>query len=1179
MDEEKQNNGLMKKAGDSLKQGAKKLAKEGAKQVFKKVITAILPILLKVLIPVIIVVVIITGIVDLIHKITSLNSKEANAFAVYYTGESTGTETEGEEENIPDNRIIVDFNNVTDDGAYILTYEFKDEEGNIIEENDAIENIKKDLVAENKDLNVKLFSDSELKVIGVLMYNGLSVEDYNEDELKALVTFLKADIASQSIDLRDEDSTPITVEELRSSDEIYGTLEIWKTSTEENGESKQEKLKYISYEEFSSLVEEKSTDAINKFTIDEKGNLVVAKWSSTITTYNYLYTNGSALSNADRQRIPEECLLENEDETFIIPSQPINYKQAVKGYILNYAVLSDLLITTQNAQFCEDIAQLAFDSKIVINVREEKTVNETEGSSTFTQTTLLYDYVKYEVSGRKEDISYGWTEIANGSSSNTSTPQFYGWSSGMTPTSSSYSGSEMVKIYTWWNSFMGKQYKLNLRTTSGWWLYEYYRNVSSTELETQTHQNPNGDLIDLENKHVTEEYDEYTIDEDYTDDEIFTFVRTLYSKSVSHAYKFELSEVDTWYTKYLKEYEEEIESEVTNTSYDVNNKGNFPQDFEVLQEPTSDSSIINGDEHVKDFIEYREDKYKDDHPGAIDIECNITSLEIKQKSRIEEVGSYSTTTTRYKFDEEAADATEATVKNVEYINNKPVYTAVDAEGNSVEGFLSIYDKYRSNNVDLYLQNDAEKSLFTLLEQTSENVDLVDNTNLSNIFKYLLYVYDGIDRGVTDLKITIVDIDGMNRVTGSALENYIKAWENSGLWRYETGQSSQMPLSYITADEAYYIVYEDGSAGHNNIAYGWATFISSSSNARVTHPQYGKGYYNWKEEFLSEGIIVEDLYKGAYVDKAAADAVFSNSILPRFENTVENYLTTYLSEYEFSRTQKDALISIAYQYGNISGFSDAYRNCLKEDGTVDAERIRTKYSRFNYSSTVNDRKYANWLLFTQGIYIDRSGNEIVSRMSLDGWEGEYYASDLYTFPVYKQSDPRWGSYLFGGPNGRGVKTISSSGCGCCSLACIVSGYTGQLISPDVMTDALDKRWPSGWYYAWGEGSNFYYDDTELLSYFGCTGKRIQGNYSAALEALENGYAVVGGCKGHLLAFVPTNSEDRAKGYIFRIIDSAYSPDPLCRDWEDAKRAIAKAAPHKGPYIYVNAIIYPPGVDKK
>ena len=238
MDE--QNDGLMKKTGDALKQGLKDQSKKSARRVFKKIIMAIAPILLKFVAVAVIAAILVTALSDFLDKLNGKTSKEADAFAVYYAGSSVGSSSssngEDDDDESSQNRIIVDVNNITEDGAYILTYEFKDDNGNLYTEAEALEKIKSDLVAENANLNIKQFSDSELKIIGALMYNGLKVDKYNEEELKALVIFVKADIASQSFDLRSASKIgeEVDLDEIAENDYVYGTLQIQRVQIEKN---------------------------------------------------------------------------------------------------------------------------------------------------------------------------------------------------------------------------------------------------------------------------------------------------------------------------------------------------------------------------------------------------------------------------------------------------------------------------------------------------------------------------------------------------------------------------------------------------------------------------------------------------------------------------------------------------------------------------------------------------------------------------------------------------------------------------------------------------------------------------------------------------------------------------------------------------------------------------------
>lgn len=293
------------------------------------------------------------------------------------------------------------------------------------------------------------------------------------------------------------------------------------------------------------------------------------------------------------------------------------------------------------------------------------------------------------------------------------------------------------------------------------------------------------------------------------------------------------------------------------------------------------------------------------------------------------------------------------------------------------------DMNNENFVSLLVKAPTAKSemrrvpswLFSMLENSTKTADMID------IVKYLLNETFEDDIYDVSVSFSFISLVQTKQIQGSSTENFIKAWENDALWKYETNQTSSVPSKYITEDGLNYIVYEDGSAGHNNIAYGWATFISDSGNAKVNHPQYGGGYYNHEEKFESVGIDVKTLSTGSLVDKEAATSVFLDGILEECVEYVDNYLKDNLPEYEFSQAQKDALISMRYQYGNLSNsksgfdFANSYINSLNEDGSINAEKLKANCTRFNYTATRNDRKYANWLLFTQEKYIDRSGEEI------------------------------------------------------------------------------------------------------------------------------------------------------------------------------------------------------------
>lgn len=121
------------------------------------------------------------------------------------------------------------------------------------------------------------------------------------------------------------------------------------------------------------------------------------------------------------------------------------------------------------------------------------------------------------------------------------------------------------------------------------------------------------------------------------------------------------------------------------------------------------------------------------------VTADVTKSEKKSKLDVI-VTEYDSKRTIWEFgDETNIDTTKAEFKNITYVNNALSYT-----DSGKQGFLYVYDKYIKDDIDLYLKNDAEKKLFEMLD------DDITTEHVTDIMKFLLYAYDGIDRGVTDL---------------------------------------------------------------------------------------------------------------------------------------------------------------------------------------------------------------------------------------------------------------------------------------------------------------------------------------------------------------------------------------------------------------------------------------------
>lgn len=173
-------------------------------------------------------------------------------------------------------------------------------------------------------------------------------------------------------------------------------------------------------------------------------------------------------------------------------------------------------------------------------------------------------------------------------------------------------------------------------------------------------------------------------------------------------------------------------------------------------------------------------------------------------------------------------------------------------------------------------------------------------------------------------------------------------------------------------------------------------------------------------------------------------------------------------------------------------------------------------------------------------------------------GDTVTVGSYVFPHYLQKNYS-GSY--------GTSTISAAGCGPTSLAMILAGLLrDNTIDPISVVENIKANWPSGSYYVSGVGSSHcIFRSDFLFKYYGVT-SQVYPSQAQALQALEDGYPVLGGEDGHFLALIPVSEELKAQGYKFYIMDSARGHDGPYKSVADANKVV------RG-YLRFNAIIKP------
>lgn len=328
-------------------------------------------------------------------------------------------------------------------------------------------------------------------------------------------------------------------------------------------------------------------------------------------------------------------------------------------------------------------------------------------------------------------------------------------------------------------------------------------------------------------------------------------------------------------------------------------------------------------------------------------------------------------------------------QSVKITENDETYTESITESkgqvNRIDEFIKLLRTNYKSGMPIGKILDGSEILLKML-QNSERTQTAEQ-----IMRYVLYRYTGNSYGVTDLELDIFAIRDFNSVStsGGALLNYIMSWENTAAWKSKVGK-------YLTTKdgEYYYIVYEDGTSKHNTISYGLATFIADSKNGKVTHQTYGKGYYNLQEEFSSYGIDVTTLKTGDLVKKDSADAIFTQVI-----NDIKQKVDQILLEngITLEQSQRDALVAVYYQYGNIGNFTDAYKKCGNTESLKSEFKTAGGASPF-YGDT--DRKKANWNLFNTGKYIARDGTEIPSGiLDIADKIHKYMEQNNYKYCVY------------------------------------------------------------------------------------------------------------------------------------------------------------------------------------
>ena len=171
----------------------------------------------------------------------------------------------------------------------------------------------------------------------------LDLEDYSEQELHLLPKFVEAELKTMYPDLGGNTSD--------YRDSFQGNVKIIR-----NGSN----LKYKPEEEFNLLIETNNDTVLNYFTLDEGFNLSVA---NKVTSNSNSQLTGDEGHSGNDGNITEV--------TYIKTTVP--YMSTIQKFATPYPFFFTLLTITEDANFCEDVVNLALQNQIELTVYDEVT--------------------------------------------------------------------------------------------------------------------------------------------------------------------------------------------------------------------------------------------------------------------------------------------------------------------------------------------------------------------------------------------------------------------------------------------------------------------------------------------------------------------------------------------------------------------------------------------------------------------------------------------------------------------------------------------------------------------------------------------------------------------------------------------------------------------------------------
>lgn len=254
--------------------------------------------------------------------------------------------------------------------------------------------LKKKLTDAGVDIN-GMSQDELLKQLLILY--GFDENDFSDKEIELMPYLLKAEIATQYVDLRTRDKmydsatkeyktlSDSEIEEASKNNQIVGTIHIKRVNTSDLDNPIV--LEYIKYEDFKKNLETNDYDKVKGyFSINDEGNLVIATWGYNKTTYT--------LENGKIENPYKGTNTFQNSESYTLSEMVVDYKPLVSKYTLPFEVLTALLVNSEDTEFVEKVANLAFSANIEVTIAEEMTETKKTYVTNYYETIRNYQYIR-----------------------------------------------------------------------------------------------------------------------------------------------------------------------------------------------------------------------------------------------------------------------------------------------------------------------------------------------------------------------------------------------------------------------------------------------------------------------------------------------------------------------------------------------------------------------------------------------------------------------------------------------------------------------------------------------------------------------------------------------------------------------------------------------------------------